>query len=204
MPINKDDEQILVVKSDIIFGKGKWQGLKTDNLDYYIDLIKKNSEFKRRGDMENDPSWQQIIPYILFNYQDKYFLYKYLQKAGEQRLKNDYIIGVGGHINLEDVKGEKDILEAGRDREWDEEVEYKDKFLEKKLVGILADSRRMVESVHLGLVYVFTGSTPSISIKETDKMAGELFGPEDLAEKAGNTEGWAPIIYNEYIKNDKK
>jgi len=204
MTNSKDDEQILVIKSDILFKNGKWQGLKTNNLDYYVDLIKKNSEFKRRGDMENDPSWQQIIPYILFNYQDKYFLYKYLKKAGEQRLKNDYIIGVGGHINLEDVKGKKDILEAGRDREWDEEVEYKDKFLEKKLVGILNDDRRPVEEVHLGLVYVFKGNTPNISVKEIDKMAGRLFGPEELADKAGNTEGWAPIIYNEYIKDDKK
>ena len=34
---NKDDEQILVIKSDIIFKTGRWQGLKTDNLDYYIN-----------------------------------------------------------------------------------------------------------------------------------------------------------------------
>ena len=76
--MNKDDEQILVIKSDIIFEKEKWQGLKTDNLDYYIDLIKKKGEFKRRGDMENDPSFQQIIPYIIFNYQDRYLIYNYL------------------------------------------------------------------------------------------------------------------------------
>ena len=65
--MNKDDEQILVVKADIIFAKGKWQGLRVDNLDYYVDLIKNNCEFKRRGDMENDSSWQQIIPYIIFS-----------------------------------------------------------------------------------------------------------------------------------------
>lgn len=195
---NKDDEQVLVIKSDILFKDGKWQGLKTDNLDYYIDLIKKNCEFKRRGDVENDTSFQQIIPYIVFNYKDQYFLYRYLKKAGEQRLKNDFIIGVGGHINKDDVKPEEDLIEAGRDREWDEEVEYKDK-LEKKLVGILADDRRPVESVHLGLVYVFKGNTPNISVKETDKMAGELVGPEELGEKAPNTEGWVPIIYKEYI-----
>jgi predicted NUDIX family phosphoesterase len=122
----------------------------------------------------------------------------------------DYIIGIGGHINKDDVKesaasakgfGEpkEDVLEAGRDREWDEEVEYKDK-LDKKLIGILNDDRRPVEAVHVGLVYLFKGSTPNISVKEKDKMVGELFGPEELAEKAGNTEGWAPIIYNEYIK----
>ena len=60
--MNKDDEQILVVKSDVIFEKGIWRGLKTENLDYYLDLIKNNCEFKRRGDVENDPSFQQIIP----------------------------------------------------------------------------------------------------------------------------------------------
>jgi len=214
--MNKDDEQILVIKSDIIFkdlpasaapkalqAGGKWQGLKTDNLDYYIDLINKNCEFKRRGDMENNTSYQQIIPYILFNYQDKYFLYRYLKKAGEQRLKNDYIIGIGGHINKDDVKEGEDILEAGRDREWNEEINYKGN-LEKKLIGILNDERRQVEAVHLGLVYLFRGDSPDISVKETDKIKGELISLEELGEKIENTEGWAPIIYNEYLSERSK
>jgi len=206
--MNKDDEQILVIKADTIFKSGKWQGLKTrstssgqaDNLDYYIDIIKKNSEFKRRGDMENDPSFQQIIPYIVFNYKDQYFLYRYLKEAGEQRLKNDYIIGVGGHINQADVKEGEDILAAGRDREWNEEIEYKGK-LEKKLIGILNDDRRPVEAVHLGLVYLFSGDSPDILVKETDKLKGELVKLEDLGEKIKDTEGWAPVIYDEYLHN---
>ncbi|MDP3883081.1 MAG: hypothetical protein Q8Q48_03420 [Candidatus Staskawiczbacteria bacterium] len=197
--MDKDDEQILVVKSDILFRDGKWQGLKTDNLDYYVDLIKKNCEFKRRGDMENDPSYQQIIPYIIFNYQDKYFLYNYLNRAGEQRLKNDYIIGIGGHINKDDVIEGDDVLDAGRDREWGEEVSFSGK-LEKKLIGILNDDRRPVEAVHLGMVYLFTGDSPNIFVKETDKMKGEMFNLKELGEKVVGTEGWAPIIYDEYLK----
>jgi len=63
--MSKDDEQILVVKSDILFEKGVWQGLKTENLDYYLELIKNNCEFRRRGDMETDNSFQQIIPYMI-------------------------------------------------------------------------------------------------------------------------------------------
>ena len=169
-------------------------------MDYYVDLIKKNAEFKRRGDLENDNSFQQIIPYIIFNYQDKYFLYRYLKKAGEQRLINDYILGVGGHINKDDVKEGEDVLEAGRDREWDEEVEYKDK-LDKKLIGILNDDRRPVEAAHLGLVYLFCGETPNILVKETDKMAGELIDLKEMGEKLEGTEGWAPIIYDQYLKN---
>jgi predicted NUDIX family phosphoesterase len=201
--MSKDDEQILVVKSDILFEKGKWQGLKQDNLDYYIDLIKKNCEFKRRGDMETNESYQQIIPYIIFKYQDKYFLYRYLKQAYEQRLMNDYIIGVGGHVNKEDIKPGEDVLEAGRDREWDEEVEYKDELINKKLIGILKDSGRPVERVHLGLVYLFEGLTPNISVKEKEKMTGELVDPKIMAEKAPTTGGWVPIIYNEYIARQK-
>jgi len=196
---NKDDEQILVVKSDIIFKDGKWQGLKTDNLDYYVDLIKKNCEFRRRGDMENDPSFQQIIPYILFSSGNKFFAYKYLANAGEQRLvNNDYQLGVGGHINKEDIKDGKDVLEEGMMREWEEEVDFKGRLISKKLVGIVNDESRSVEQVHLGLVYHFVGESPDIQIKETDKMEGRLFELKDIAENISHSP-WMKIVYNEYL-----
>lgn len=197
--MNKDDEQILVVKSEIIFKNEKWQGLKTDNLDYYIDLIKKNCEFKRRGDMEKDPSFQQVIPYIIFNFKDKYFLYKYLPNAGEKRLVDTYQIGVGGHINP--IDGESsNILEAGMMREWEEEVDFKGNILEKKLVGILNDDSRPVEQVHLGLVYSFVGDSPEIAIKETDKMAGELVDLKNIREYIKNNDGvWVKIAYKDYL-----
>lgn len=201
--MDKDDEQILVVKSDIIFSQGKWQGLKTDNLDYYVDLIKNNCEFKRRGDMENDFFYQQIIPYMLFSFRDKFFAYKYLNNAGEQRLiNNDYQLGIGGHINKEDINGDEDILETGMMREWEEEVDFKGRFLEKKLIGIVNDESREVEKVHLGLVYHFIGDNSDIQVKETDKMDGKLF---DLREIYGNLSHspWMQIVYNEYLKNFK-
>ena len=133
--MNKDDEKVLVVESKIIFEKGIWQGLKRDNLDYYVELIKNNCQFKRRGDVETDPSFQQIIPYMVFSFENKFFAYKYLQKAGEQRLvNNNYQLGVGGHINKEDINGNADILETGMMREWEEEVDFKGNFLQKKLL----------------------------------------------------------------------
>ena len=201
MTNNKDDEQILVVKYDIIFKDGKWQGLKIDNLDYYIDLIKNNYEFRRRGDMENDPSFQQIIPYILFSCGDKFFAYKYIKNAGEQRLiNNDYQLGVGGHINKEDINDNTDVLEAGTTREWQEEVDFKGNFLEKKLVGIINDESRPVEQVHLGLVYHFIGDSPDIQIKETDKMEGKLFYKNEFSENMVNHSPWMQIVYNEYLR----
>ncbi|MCG2690440.1 hypothetical protein L6252_04175 [Candidatus Parcubacteria bacterium] len=196
------NEFVLVVKSETIFKDGVWQGLKTDNLDYYLDLIKNNLKFKRRGDVEEDKSFQQIIPYILFNFKDKYFIYQYLAKAGEQRLRNDYMLGVAGHINLADNEKENTI-EAGMMREWEEEVDFQGKILEKKLIGILNDDSRPVEAVHLGLVYLFKGDSAKIIIKEKETIKGEMMTLPEIAlcmEKSG---GWAPIIYNSYLSQLK-
>jgi len=201
--MNKDDEQILVVPSEKLFEKGIWQGLKTDSLDYYLDLIKNNCEFKRRGDMENDPSYQQIIPYMLFSFGDKFFAYKYLANAGEKRLINDnYQLGVGGHINKDDVS-DGDILETGMMREWNEEVDFKGNLLQKKLVGIINDESQPVEQVHLGLAYHFVGDSADIKIKETDKMEGLLLDLKEFGEYAFQKSFWSQIVYKEYLSKLK-
>ena len=198
--MNKDDEQILVVKSDIIFKDGKWQGIKKDNLDYYVDLIKNNCEFKRRGDMENDTSFQQIIPHIIFKYQDKYFVFNYLKNITEKRLIDNYQIGLGGHINKEDVTEGQDIIEAGTMREWNEEVSFKGNITEKKFIGIISDNSRPVESVHIGLVYLFVGDSPEISVKETENIVGQLMDIKDIGEHIkGNPGVWVQIVYRDYL-----
>ena len=198
--MNKDDEQVLAIKSEIIFKEGRWQGLKENNLDYYIDLIKENAEFKRRGDIENDDSFQQVIPYILFSFQNKYFIYNYLDSVAEKRLINNYQIGIGGHINKEDIGENKNILEAGMMREWNEEVDFKGNILEKRFIGIMNDDSRPVESVHIALVYHFIGDSPDISIKEADKMVGQLMELSAIGEYIKDNPGvWIQIIYKEYL-----
>ena len=193
------DEKALVVARDVLFKNGHWQGLKTDNLEYYLNLIKNNCQFRWRRDIEDNPEWQQIIPYILFNNGTKYFIYHYLEKASEQRLKNDWMLGVGGHINPVDMAPSIDVLNAGAMREWNEEVDYKGKLVEKKLIGILNDESRPVEAVHLGLIYLFRGDTPNISVKETDILDGELVELKELGAYMRNSGGWAPIVYKEYL-----
>jgi len=200
MPSNKDDEQILVIKSEILFSKGKWQGLKTDNLDYYIDLIKKEGEFKRRGDMEGNPTYQQVIPYMIFSFEDKFFAYKYIKNAGEKRLvNNNYQLGVGGHMNPIDGK-KGNILDFGMMREWNEEVDFKGKIISKKLVGIVKDETTSVEEDHVGLVYHFVGDSTDIKIKETDKMEGMLIDLKDLSADRTSSSPWMRIVYEEYLK----
>jgi len=200
--MDKNDEKVLVVAADILFKNGRWQGLKKDNLDDYVGLIKDNYQFKRRGDVETDLSLKQIIPYMLFSCGEDFFIYKYIKNAGEQRLvNNDYQLGVGGHINQEDVLGSADVLEAGAMREWDEEVHFDGNILEKKLVGILNDDSRPVEQVHLGLVYHFVGDSNNIRIKETDKMEGMLINIKELSGDNVSHSPWMNAVHRDYLKN---
>jgi len=195
-------EKVLVVSRNILFKKEYWQGLKKENIDYYLNLIQKNYRFLPRFLVENDPSWQQIIPYIVFNFKDRFFLYRYLKKASEKRLQNDYILGIGGHINPEDVGDGKNIIESAAMREWKEEVVYKGKIIEKKIIGILNDDSRPVEAVHLGIIFLFRGDSPKISVKEKETLEGKLVPFGELEKYMKNTKGWAPIVYREYLKKE--
>jgi predicted NUDIX family phosphoesterase len=191
----KKNEQVLVVPSQLIFQKGTWQGIKKDNLEYYLELIKNNSFFKSREDVEQDDSFQQIIPYIVFSFKNKFFLYRYIKEAGEKRLIDHYQLAVGGHINLPDGKD----FELAAMREWEEEVDFKGKILSKKIVGILNDERRMVEKVHLGIIYHFVGDNENILVRETNKLEGKMVEKENISSAIEGANGWAPIVWRDYI-----
>ncbi len=194
------EEDILVVKKDLLFADGEWQGLKTDKLDEFYTYIRKNLEVMNRGKAEQDEGYKQIIPYILFKHKKNFFLYEYIKGATEVRLHHNYILGIAGHLNP--IVNEGDAIEIGMMREWEEEVHFEGNIKSRKLVGILNDNRRDVERVHLGLVYVFEGDSDKIEIKEVEKMQGKMMTPEEMKLLIGNQEyfGWAPLLFP-YLDN---
>ena len=69
-------------------------------------------------------------------------------------------------------------------------------------MGILHDESGSVEQVHLGLVYSFVGDSPEISIKETEKMAGELINLKDIGKKIESNNGvWIKVVYRDYLSS---
>jgi predicted NUDIX family phosphoesterase len=194
------EEDILVIKKEVLFGGKEWQGLKTDGLDEYYSFILHNLEVMNRGLAEQDERYKQIIPYVLYKYQDRFFLYEYTEGTTEIRLHHNYILGIAGHMNP--IKGVADQIQEGMMREWEEEIYFQGNILSKKLIGILNDSRRDVERVHLGLIYVFEGDSDKIEIRETEKMKGQLMTIKEIEPLIGNIEGlgWAPLLYP-YLKN---
>jgi predicted NUDIX family phosphoesterase len=111
-----------------------------------------------REKCENDPSQQQIIPYMVVTHREYHggpvtvFTYWRNKQAGEQRLHGMRSIGIGGHINHGDyMPGGPDLaFKRGLRRELKEELDID--VLDGHVIGLLKDDTTPVGSVHLGVV----------------------------------------------------
>jgi predicted NUDIX family phosphoesterase len=186
-------EHVLVVRREDVFPDRAWHGFVEEGLDRCQRVIRQQSFFMPRGEVEDDPSYQQIIPYVVFRHRDRYFLTRRLRASSERRLRQQYSLGVGGHINPGD-QGNDPILDGMR-REWEEEVAYQGRF-EAHLLGLINDDSAPVSKVHLGVVFLVDGDSPEIAIRETDKLSGELLTLDEMRIFYLGMESWSQIVYD--------
>lgn len=191
------DEFILVVKRNDIFAQHEpWHGLQHEVLDDVMQAIATKKEFLPRSIMELDINYKQIIPYLVFKYQDQYFLMQRQAKASEQRLQNKYTLGIGGHIRQEDLT--QDSIFQWAKREFHEEVTYNGS-LELTTLGVLNDDSNAVGQVHLGLVLLLQGDSSDIQVK-SELKSGQLVTLQELKLFYEHMESWSQIVYQTLIK----
>jgi len=167
-----------------------WRGVRAVPLEPYLEVIRTAGTFRMRADVEDDPSWKQIIPYLVLRDGELIFLLRRTRAGGDARLHELYSIGVGGHVNPEDGGPL-----GGLRREWAEELvaDFEPDF---EPVGILNDDANPVGQVHLGLVYsADTGGRP-VAIRETDKLTGEFATIEEVARVADSLETWSSLLFD--------
>jgi predicted NUDIX family phosphoesterase len=187
----KHDELILVVpRESLFFNNDAWHGLKEVNFEQYLNIINEKKEFLPRSMMENDPNYKQIIPYLVYTHDDKYFLMQRKSDASEARLRNKLTLGIGGHIRQEDMS--ENSLFAWALREFHEEVEYAGNVSVKPL-GILNDDSNDVGKVHIGFVFLLQGDSANIAIKSELKSGGLISLDECVAQKEC-METWSQFV----------
>jgi predicted NUDIX family phosphoesterase len=189
------DEHVLCVKREDLFPDGAWYGFISEGLERYQKVIREQSFFMPRAEVEEDPAYQQIIPYVVFRHGDRYFLTRRLKASSEKRLRQLYSLGVGGHINPGDLE-HGDPIRDGLRREFEEEVEYSGE-IEATLLGLINDDSSPVSRVHLALAFLVEGTSPQIAIRETNKLAGELLTLEEMRMYYLEMESWSQLIYDE-------
>ncbi|MEX0849045.1 MAG: hypothetical protein WD055_02355 [Candidatus Dependentiae bacterium] len=192
------DETILVVKRDDIFAQhAPFNGLQKEPLEDMMEAIQTKKQFLPRSLMEQDQTYKQIIPYLVFNYADRFFLMQRQSAASEQRLKNKFSLGIGGHMREEDMQSDSVFNWAFR--EFHEEVHYTG-CTAFETIGILNDDSNDVGKVHLGLVLLVQGESPNITIK-SELKSGQMLTLDEMKPYYDRMETWTQMVYDFLCKN---
>jgi predicted NUDIX family phosphoesterase len=196
---NSEVEHVLVVPTQLFHSLGYFQGFCAE-VDRYLKTLfaPDNISFRPRPEMEEDSSFKQLIPYVIFRHTDSaghVSVYQYSRGggSGEKRLVAKKSVGIGGHISQEDGEAkDADPYHDGMNRELQEEVIIDTPHV-INLVGLINDDETEVGKVHLGIVHICDVETPDVRSNE-DEIEGNGFQPiQELLDNLDGFETWSAI-----------
>ncbi|PYJ74032.1 MAG: hypothetical protein DME72_04265 [Verrucomicrobia bacterium] len=180
------DENVLVVRRSLLDQLGNFHGLNFEPENYLAALLSRgNNFFFPRVQAENDPTYKQIIPYVLLAFENK----------GEQRLVAKGSIGIGGHMNETDESLfalDEQAYRAGVEREVNEEIKIDTQF-EDRIVALLNDDTTEVGRVHLGIVHVFDLAQQKVEKREAMITNLAFLTRAELMARRESLESWSQI-----------
>ena len=168
-----------------------------------LEWIVKNGLFRKRGELEENPFFKQVIPYAVISNNESFFLFKRTSGQTEIRLHNKFSLGVGGHMNpgKSEESNERYLINELK-RELFEEVKLLNGCLieDIEFIGFINDDTIPVGRVHIGLLYNIHVSNKNVIVNETDRMTADWIDKPDLTEFYQGMETWSKIIFDCYIK----
>jgi predicted NUDIX family phosphoesterase len=146
--------------------------------------------YRLRAEAEADPTWKQVIPYIVVRDRGSIFLMKRTRAGGDARLHERWTIGVGGHVGPDDGG-----IVRGALREWAEEL-VTDWQPDLRPLGLLNDDSDPVGAVHVGVVYRVDAAGRAVAVRETDKLEGAFVAPLEVLRVYDRLETWSSLLYD--------
>ncbi len=196
-------ERVLVVPSAELDRLGRFQGF-SDEAERYLHalLVPELAQFRPRSEVEEDPGFKQIIPYVVFRCGEAVFCYTRGKSQGEARLHRLRSLGVGGHVAEADAEGRRtlDAYEMAMRRELDEEVAVASDG-RIRLVGLINDDSTPVGQVHLGVVHLFDLEQPAVTPRESGLAEAEFVALARLRESYAQFETWSQICIDGFLGN---
>lgn len=187
------DENVLVVSTSALLEKFPLtRGLNILG-DGIFAFILANHQYLPRTDAEQDPSFKQIIPYVVIRNNDLWLLFQRKSTQSEARLHNKYSLGIGGHINDENDSETLDPITSGLYRELTEELTL-GKHSPPRYIGVINDDESDVGRVHLGLVFEIRADSLDFVLPEADKMTATWVSSQELQTYLPNMETWSQLI----------
>ena len=188
-------EHILVIPTSVFHQVGHFQGF-CGEIDRYLEVIlnPQHASYRPRPEMEQDPTFKQLIPYCVFRCNGEVFYYQRGTAQGEARLHAKRSVGVGGHVSTLDMDGELTPYLEGMKREIEEEVEIGTGWQEK-CVGLINDDETEVGKVHLGIVHIFDLDNPKVRPREKSMINAGFARPSELVLQIDEFETWSQICH---------
>jgi len=191
------EEHVLVIPEARLEALGGFSGFRPFCGDAFQALLDPTfMEFRPRSSVEEDPSFKQLIPYVVLQTeiegQPNLFHYTRGKGQGEKRLHALRSVGIGGHISREDADGD-DLYRSGMMRELTEETVI-DCSYHEELVGFIFDDSSPVGRVHLGVVHRLQLSSSAARAREDD-ISNSGFAPvSQLKQSLDQFETWSQLV----------
>jgi predicted NUDIX family phosphoesterase len=197
-------EEVLVVSRAELFAppSAPFEGFHAGDGEGFLQTVGARGRFVPRDRAEPDPSLKQVIPYGLILYDGAAFLFWRSRKGGEERLHEKASLGVGGHVNPEDLPpgsapgALRSAVERAFLRELREEVDIEDRF-RTEVLGVLNDDSNHVGSVHFGIVYAVWATSARVRVREEDLLRGEFVPLASLGGYRPVLETWSAILLDQ-------
>lgn len=187
------DERVLVISSERFHLAGPFVGFRPFSLDYSNVILDPIAfEFRPRSEVEDDPNFKQLIPYVVLRHRERLFHYTRGKAGSESRLRTRKSIGIGGHVNDTDTLA-SDVYRQGMHRELTEEVDISGGWVEHEF-GFIYDPSTLVGSVHLGVVHLFDLETDEVTPRETGLIECGFATPTELLTDADAFETWSQLV----------
>jgi len=186
-------EHVLVVPTLLFHELGHFQGF-SDKIEPYLTTLldPAYTSYRPRPEVEEDPSYKQLIPYCIFRCGDEIFHYERGKIGDEGRLHSKRSIGIGGHISQEDENSDNSPYQEGMQREIVEEI-FVDSAYTETCVGLINDDETEVGKVHLGIVHIFDLEAPKVRPREKSILQTGFASPEQLIDERDQFETWSQI-----------
>lgn len=203
------EEQVLVVERKVIEQVGTFHGLAFDVGRYLREIFVQGvPRFMPRAQVEKDPSYKQLIPYVIMACDGKYLSYVRGRRAGETRLVGLRSIGIGGHINPRDDMPlfNIDFYETyitAVEREVTEEVSVEANHTDR-IVALLNDDSTEVGSVHIGIVHYWILDTPKVTKREQMISQMSFMTPIELQDVRDTMETWSQLCLDGLAEMEKR
>ncbi len=204
------EERVLVIERKVFEQVGSFNGLAFD-IDRYLEKIFAPGvpRFMPRSKAEKDPSYKQLIPYVIMTCDGKYLSYVRGKRAGEGRLIGLRSIGIGGHINPVDNEVPlfdadfRQMYETAVEREVAEEISVETSHT-GRIAALLNDESNEVGSVHLGVVHYWLLDAPKVNRREQMITQMSFMTPAELQQVRDTMETWSQLCLDGLDKMTSK